>query len=99
MIFPATRALECVKRIERRLASSFDLVDIFSGMYAEPVVLSEQRHDMRDSAHGPCEERACACVGRELYTAPLQLAHLMSRAINLACETHDKSVGAADRRL
>jgi hypothetical protein len=68
-------------------------------MHTEPFVLREQRHDMRDSAHGPCEEGVCARLRREVYTAPLQLAHLMSRAIDLARETHDKAVGAPDRRL
>jgi hypothetical protein len=89
----------CVQCIERRLASSFDLGDIVSGMRAEPFVFREQRHDIRDNAHGPCEAGACARFRREVYTAPLQLAHLMSRVVDLACETHDKAVFTPDRRL
>jgi hypothetical protein len=93
------RGLECVQRIERRLASSFDLGHIFSGIHAEPFVLREQRHDMRDSVHRPCQEGACVRVGREVQTAPLQLVQLMSGAVDLARETHDKAVGSPDRRL
>ena len=98
-ISPATRALEWSERVERRLASSFDLGDIVGGLQAEPLVLREQRDDARDSAHGPREERACVRVVREVRTAPPQLAQLMSRAVDLACETHDEAVGAPDRRL
>ena len=88
-----------VQRFERRRARRFDLSDLLRGLHAEPPVLREQRHNARDGAHRAGEERARARVGGEVHAALLQVAHLVSCAIDLARETHNEAVGAPDGRL